>query len=261
MTRVCLTHLGAATVLLEVGGLRILTDPALDPAGGRYGLGWGFRSTKLAGPALSAEQIGRLDAVLLSHDQHADNLDEAGRTLLRRAPVVITTSPGARRLAGGAIGLSPWQATELVSPEGLRIVVTATPARHGPPLSRPFVGAVTGFVLGWEGQAHGVLYLSGDTVWFRGLRAIGRRYDVGTALLHLGGVRFRATGPVRFTLDGRGAARLARAIDPRTIVPVHYEGWSHFRETREQSMRSLAEAGLGERVRWLPLGEPVALEV
>jgi L-ascorbate metabolism protein UlaG (beta-lactamase superfamily) len=174
---------------------------------------------------------------------------------------VITTAAGARRLGGRALGLSKWESTELVSREGLRVVVTATPARHGPPLSRPFVGAVVGFVLAWEGQRHGVLYVSGDTVWFRGIRAIGSRFDVGTAILHLGGVRFRATGPLRFTLDGRAAAQVAAALSPRTIVPIHYEGWSHFREPPESARRSLVEARVAARVRWLPKGEPVALEV
>lgn len=74
-----LTHLGTAMVLLEIGGLRILTDPVLDPAGGVYSFGYGTRSTKLTAPAIEAASLMPIDAVLLSHDQHADNLDSAGR--------------------------------------------------------------------------------------------------------------------------------------------------------------------------------------
>jgi hypothetical protein len=48
--------------------------------------------------------------------------------------------------------------------------VTATPARHGPPLSRPITGDVIGFALGWGGQEHGVLWISGDTVLYDGVR-------------------------------------------------------------------------------------------
>src|SRR3954451_233496 len=92
------THLGTAMALLEIEGLRILTDPVFDPPGRRYDFGWGTGSTKLSGPALSPEAVGRIDAVLLSHDQHADNLDDAGRAFLPRAGVVLTTAPGARRL-------------------------------------------------------------------------------------------------------------------------------------------------------------------
>ena len=73
--------------------------------------------------------------------------------------------------------------------------MTATPARHGPPLSRPVAGAVVGFALRWAGQDDGVLWMSGDTVLFDGVREIADRLDVDTALLHLGGVQFPDTGP------------------------------------------------------------------
>lgn len=256
-----LTHIGAATVLLEIGSMRLLTDPVFDPAGGRYSFGWGTGSTKLEAPAAQVEAIGRIDAVLLSHDQHQDNLDRAGRALLPRAGRVITTVPGARRLGGNAEGLEPWASVELVGSDGLRVRVMATPARHGPPLSRPFVGQVVGFMLEWEGQQHGALYISGDTVWFRGVAEVGRRFSVGTALLHLGGVRFPLYGPVRFTFGGAGAAKAVRALAPHTVVPIHYDGWQHFRESRAASERAFSAAGLAERVVWLAKGVATELEI
>ena len=42
-----ITHIGVATMLLEIGSIRVLTDPVFDPAGGRYSFGWGTGSTKL----------------------------------------------------------------------------------------------------------------------------------------------------------------------------------------------------------------------
>ena len=88
VTDVRLTHIGGPTVLLEVDGWRLLTDPTFDPPGRRYRFGWGTSSRKLAGPAVAADDIGPIDAVLLTHDHHADNLDDAGRALLadRGAP-------------------------------------------------------------------------------------------------------------------------------------------------------------------------------
>ena len=65
-----LTHIGGPTVLIEVEGWRLLTDPTFDPAGGKYSFGWGTGSTKLAGPAIAAAELGSIDAVLLSHDHH-----------------------------------------------------------------------------------------------------------------------------------------------------------------------------------------------
>src|SRR6188472_2915542 len=75
MDDVRFTHVGGPTVLIEVGGWRLLTDPTFDPPGQRYGFGWGSWSRKLVGPAVPAEQLAPIDAVLLSHDHHEDNLD------------------------------------------------------------------------------------------------------------------------------------------------------------------------------------------
>jgi L-ascorbate metabolism protein UlaG (beta-lactamase superfamily) len=258
MSRVRLTHIGGPTVLIEVGGWRLLTDPTFDPAGGSYRFGWGTGSRKLAGPAIPASELGEVDAVLLTHDHHDDNLDAAGRALLPSAGTVMTTASGAQRLGGDARGLEPWASTRLEAPGRPTIEVTATPCRHGPPLSRPIVGDVIGFALRWDEQTDGVLWISGDTVLYDGVREVADRLQVDTALLHLGGVRFPISGPLRYTMTAKEAVELCRLVKPRTIIPIHYEGWKHFREGREAIEREFAKApdDLRERVRWLPIGEP-----
>ena len=258
---ISLTHIGGPTVLIEVGGWRLLTDPTFDPPGQSYRFGWGTGSRKLTGPAIAAADIGPIDGVLLSHDHHGDNLDAAGRALLPLAGTVITTVPGAKRLGGHARGLAPWARTGL---EGLGrppIEITATPCRHGPPLSRPIVGDVIGFALQCDGQEHGVLWISGDTVLYDGLHQVADRLQVGTALLHLGGVRFPISGPLRYTMTAKEAVELCRLVQPRTVIPIHYEGWKHFQEGREAIERELANApgDLRERVRWLPIGVATGL--
>jgi L-ascorbate metabolism protein UlaG (beta-lactamase superfamily) len=256
VTGLRLTHIGGPTVLVEVGGWRLLTDPTFDPPGRRYGFGWGASSRKLAGPAIAAGELGAIDAVLLTHDHHGDNLDEAGRALLLSADVVITTVSGAGRLGGSARGLSPWQTTHLEAAGRPRIEITATPCRHGPRGLWFVYGDVIGFALD-----RGALWISGDTVLFPGVREIAERLDVDTALVHLGAVRFPVTGPLRYTLTAREAVELCSAIRPRTIVPVHYEGWKHFSEGREIAEREFARAPEEVRrvVRWLPVGTGVEI--
>ncbi|WP_371548274.1 MBL fold metallo-hydrolase [Streptomyces sp. NBC_00554] len=263
MTETRITHIGGPTTLIEAGGWRLLTDPTFDPPGNRYAFGWGTSSRKTAGPALSTAELPPIDAVLLSHDHHGDNLDTAGRALLPSAGIVLTTRAGARRLGGNARALAPWTTYRLESPSRPTIEITATPARHGPPLSRPVTGEVTGFALRWEGQRHGVLWISGDTVLHDGVRQVARRFDVGTALLHLGGVRFRLTGPVRYSMTAAKAIELCRLLDPHTALPVHYEGWLHFKENRAAVERRLAAApaDIRDRFRWLPAGTGVDIGV
>jgi len=100
------TYIGGPTVLLDIGGFQLLTDPTLDPAGTDYPTAV-YTLRKMEAPALSAAELPALDAVLLSHDHHFDNLDRAGRLLVERAPVVFTTTVGAERLGGRQPGEEP----------------------------------------------------------------------------------------------------------------------------------------------------------
>ena len=129
MTRPSLTYVGGPTALLDIGGLRLLTDPTFDPPGAEYRAG-SYLLRKTQGPALAPEALGRIDVVLLSHDHHFDNLDGSGRALLTRVPRVLAPRAAADRLGGTAIGLDPWQVTELSGSTNV-VRVTATPARHG----------------------------------------------------------------------------------------------------------------------------------
>ena len=128
-----ITHYGTATLLIEVGGLRLLTDPVFDPKGTKHDFGFGFGSTKAYVTAKNEDAIGEIDAVLLSHDQHGDNLDARGREVLARAPRVVTTRAAARRLGDAArvIGLAPFESTEIIKGDA-KVRITGTPARHGP---------------------------------------------------------------------------------------------------------------------------------
>src|SRR3954452_22264051 len=132
---ISLTHIGGPTALIEVGGWRLLTDPPFDPAGGSYRFGWGTGSRKLTGPAIAASDLGAIDAVLLSHDHHEDNLDPAGRAVLPSAGTVLTTASGAKRLRGelgeAVRGLEPWQTTMLEAEGKTPLEIVATPCRHG----------------------------------------------------------------------------------------------------------------------------------
>ncbi|MFI7134351.1 MBL fold metallo-hydrolase [Nonomuraea sp. NPDC050153] len=263
MTNVRFTHIGGPTVLIDFEGWRLLTDPTFDPPGRTYAFGWGASSRKLAGPALTPADLPPIDAILLTHVHHGDNLDDAGRALLPTAATIVTTASGARSLPCPARGLRAGQVTRLQAPGRPPIDITATPCRHGPPFSRPIVGEVTGFALTWPGQAHGPLWITGDTVYHRALRDTAARLRPGTILLHLGGVGFPITGPLRYTMTTKQAVRLHQEITPHTVLPVHYEGWQHFRENREDVERELARRSstLRQSLRWLPRGTPADVAV
>lgn len=263
MSAITFTHIGGPTTLIEVEGWRILTDPTFDPPGRTYKFGWGTSSRKTTGPAVDASDIGPVDVVLLTHEHHADNLDDTGRTLLPTAGTVLTTVSGALRLGANACGLDDWDTTQLEAADKPGITVTATPCRHGPPGSHPIVGDVIGFSLTWQGQQHGALWISGDTVLYDGVRSVADRVDVGTAILHLGSVHFPITGPIKYTMTAADAIELCERLEPHTAVPVHYEGWSHFKQGRRPIERELADApaDVTGRWTWAPIGEPIVIDV
>ncbi|HLZ64125.1 MAG TPA: MBL fold metallo-hydrolase [Ktedonosporobacter sp.] len=259
-TPVHITHIGGPTALIEIGQFRILTDPAFDPAGSQYVAGPRV-VIKTTSPAIAASALGKVDVVLLSHDHHIDNLDPAGRAYLPQARQVLTTPAGAERLGDGARGVSTWETVELRGEDGLWVRVTATPAHHGPEEILGVIGDVTGWIVEWDGQEHGALYISGDTVLFRGLEEVGQRYQIGVALLHFGAAHFDAYGPYYLTLTGVEGAQLVKTLGEAIIVPIHYEGWRHFTQGRAEIEQAFAEAGLEKRLRFLPFGEAVAFDI
>jgi L-ascorbate metabolism protein UlaG (beta-lactamase superfamily) len=251
-----LTYSGGPTVLIDLGGLRLLIDPTFDPGGTLYPT-TAYTLQKTADSALSPDTIGHLDAVLLSHDHHFDNLDHAGRAILDRAERVLTTEAGASRLGGRAIGLAPWQQIDLATPSGRVLTVTATPARHGP--AGGDRGPVVGFVLALSDQPERAVYVSGDTVWFDGVAEVSKHFSIGVVLLFLGAARVAAAGPSHLTMTAEEGVEAARVFPGALIVPAHFEGWAHFSQGRSEIERAFADADLASRVRWLEPGRATRL--
>jgi L-ascorbate metabolism protein UlaG (beta-lactamase superfamily) len=253
-----LTYIGGPTALLELGGFRLLTDPTLDPAGGEYPSG-PATLRKLSEPALDPANVGSLDYVLLSHDHHFDNLDRNGRSLLSNAKAVLTTEAGAGRLGGNSVGLKPWQRMDLRRQQepGLRVV--ATPARHGPQgFDR---GPVIGFAASLVDAPDRCIYFSGDTVWYEGVAEVARRFPIRVAILNLGAARVPEVGPFHLTMTASEAVLAARALTDATIVPLHFEGWAHFSEGREEIAQAFAAADLSHRLQWPEFGRAIKLDL
>ncbi len=243
-----LTLIGGPTVLIEVGGFRLLTDPTFD-APGEYALPH-VTLKKTAAPAVNMDAIGAVDTVLLSHDQHSDNLDHRGRDFLPYANRVLTTVAGAGRLGGNAEGLAPWQTAELSKAGWGTLGITATPARHGPAGIEPLSGDVIGFVISTDDAPP--IYVTGDTVWYDGIAEVARRFQAGIVLLFAGAAQTR--GPLNLTMNVNDALETAHAFPDAIIVPVHCDGWAHFTQDRNDLQRSFKALGIDGRLHLLQPG-------
>jgi L-ascorbate metabolism protein UlaG (beta-lactamase superfamily) len=250
-----ITLIGGPTALIEVDGFRLLTDPTFDPPGA-YQLPH-VRLEKLTGPALGPDAIGAVDAVLLSHDQHSDNLDHSGRDFLSKAKRVLTTQAGAKRLGNHAEGLAPWDVTVLTGTGGRALTVTATPARHGPAGIEPMSGDVIGFALSRTDSAP--IYISGDTVFYDGVAEVARRFRAGVVLPFAGAAQTR--GPFHLTMDTNDTIETARAFPHAVIVPLHTDGWAHFRQSASDLRASFDTLGFGARLKLLEPGVATVIEM
>lgn len=240
---------GGPTATIEYGGLRFVTDPTFDPPG-EYPmpLPGDHKLVKTDPSPVTAADLGPVDAVLLSHDERDDNLDNAGRAFLSDVPVVLTTAGGAGRLGGNAQGLGFWETVELWRPDGGTVTVTGVPARHGPVGCEPVTGDVIGFMLTSDDLPS--VYVSGDNAALEHVEEIAGKFaPVDTAVLFLGGARmaFAFEGAL-LTLDSAQGAKAAQILGARRVVPAHFDSWAHFEEGRDEIEAAFADAGLADRL-------------
>jgi L-ascorbate metabolism protein UlaG (beta-lactamase superfamily) len=252
--RCAISVLGGPTTVVDIAGLRIVMDPTFDPPGPHAYL------TKTAAPAVAAAALGSVDVVMVSHDNHPDNLDDSGRALALSVPQVLTNPGAAQRLGSHARGLAPWQTVEL---GGLR--VQAVPAVHGPADGvRDESGhvncEVTGFVLSGSGLP--TIYLSGDNASLAAVKAVAE--NVGTidvAVLFIGAARVPAKERGRpLTLTSARAAAAAEVLGARLVIPAHLDSWAHFSEGIDDVVTAFDEAGIGSVLDVRPHGHWTVLD-
>jgi len=226
--------IGHSTVLFEVDGLRVLSDP--------YFGAWGNPAyARIAPPALTREEVGSVDAVLLSHN-HWDHVDRRFfRGLDPAVPVVaprrsrwVTRLKGARRV----VGLRPWETWGLGD-----LRVTAVPALH--------LATSVGFVLQ---SKEGTVYFAGDTYHRPFMNDVGRRFRLDVALMPV------TTYRIPMTMGEKGAVKAARALGASTVIPIHLglQPRSPLLRTRQSPAgfaRRLSEAALPTRVVTLEPGD------
>ncbi|KAI0836489.1 Metallo-hydrolase/oxidoreductase [Hypoxylon sp. FL0890] len=258
---VTITYIGTATSIIDIDGVTFLTDPYFSSKGTAWDIGIATITSHYE-PAVSLEKLPPIDAVLLSHEDHPDNLDELSRTRLLSGRRVLTTVDGAAKLSPrpGVQGLRPWEKTTL-NIGGKRFYVTATPCQHLPG------GECIGFVLTNEdfGTTNGLpnaIYFSGDTIYLEELSRIRESFHVSLALFNLGAASVVLPGsqePLVITLDGAQATKLFRDIRADVLVPLHFEGWSHFSQKKEKLAATLENEGVADKVRWLEPGKPTRI--
>lgn len=255
---------GTATVLFRYAGFTILTDPNFLHRGEHVHLGYGLTSERVTQPALNIEDLPPVDFCLLSH-YHGDHFDRVAEAKLRKDLPIVTTqhAAGALRDKGFTVpvAVDTWHSVTLEK-DGARVKVTAMPARHGPPVVEKFLPPVMGSLLEFqsaEGQTPLRLYITGDTLVFDDLKEIPKRVpEIDLALFHLGGTRIMG---LLLTMDAEQGVEAIRIIQPRRVIPIHYNDYTVFKSPLEDFKKAVADAGLADRVIYVGHGQLYHFEV
>lgn len=264
--QISITYIDTACILIDINGFRIITDPALDGKTGFFpklvGKPFIF-SKKTFTPNLSILNQP-IELALLSHDHHGDNLDKSGKKFLENVPCILSTKGAERRLTKHkVIGLKPWEAHIIETPLLKGLKITAVPAQHTNIKRLEYaVGHVIGFVIEWDNQKNGALYISGDTVLFEGIYEIAKKFKIDTAILHLGAGAFPYLKPkLRVTMNAKEAIQVSELLGCNKVIPIHFEGWWHFKEPVEEMKETLKQSSIAEKIIWLERGKYKNIEI
>ncbi len=230
-----ITLIGHSTVLIEGGGMKILTDPFFKT--------WGNpayrRSTP---PACSRQELKDVDLVLVSHT-HWDHVDRQYFKLIGKAVPVFASSlvQGLAKLSGAqnVVGLQLWQRRKF---DGLTL--TAVPAIHMAPAA--------GFIIQIEDKT---IYFAGDTFYGRFMEKIAREFTIDVALLPV------STYRIPMTMSENGALKAVKTLKPKVVIPIHLGleprlSVMRTQQTAEGFSKKVLQAGLETRVVMLGTSGP-----
>ncbi|KAI2795250.1 hypothetical protein POX_a01855 [Penicillium oxalicum] len=281
-----LYYVGAATVIIEWAGIRIMTDPNFIHAGNHAHFGAGLSSARRTNPAVELHDLPRIDLVLLSH-LHGDHFDQKVEACLRRDVPIITTPHARAQLIDrsddsftNVSALRPWEVglVEIGGTGGTKrplLRITGTPGQHVPrntvaELLNKWAQAIppnNGWILefGTSANSHDMtdftsgyrIYITGDTLMSESLNPIHERWNpthepIDLMLAHLGGTMIPspAVSPLAFqvSMDAGQAVRLIKLMEPTVMIPLHFEDYVNQTGSLAEFLDQMKQAGLEKKL-------------
>jgi L-ascorbate metabolism protein UlaG (beta-lactamase superfamily) len=202
-----ITFVGHSTTLVELSGVRVLTDPIFRDK---------FRLLRRRNRVCTRRiDVDSLDAIVLSH-MHFDHMDYPSlRMIPRHVPIIAPV--GAARYLGREVG---HDIVELKAGDGVRIGgvdIHATPSLHDSGFYWPFWYPKS--VLSFVFVGSRTVFFVGDTALFEDLREVGRDFEIDAAMLPVWGCGPYLRG---HHMTPAEAAEALAMLRPRTAIPIHW---------------------------------------
>lgn len=236
-----------ATFVFEMGGLKIMVDPMLAPAGAAEPVANtpNQRRNPLVdlplGEGETRALLEEIDAVLVTHT-HNDHWDAEARGLIHERTRILCQPEDENGIRDAGF--------ERVTPigdelewRGLRLIRTG--GRHGTGEIGRRMAPVSGFVVENEGSPG--LYIAGDTIWCPEVEQALSTHDPEVVVVNAGAARFLEGDPI--TMTAEDVVMVCRALPEARVVAVHMEAINHCLLTRAELEEELRRESLAERVK------------
>jgi L-ascorbate metabolism protein UlaG (beta-lactamase superfamily) len=270
MTKGSIFYIGNATLLIRLAGFTFLTDPTFIHMHEKVHLGPGLYSERLTNPAMEISELPPLDFILLSHF-HGDHFDQAAIHGLSKSLPIVSNEHAIEELSARGFTnfekLDKWETVSFVKGNA-RLNITATPGRHGPLPVSMFMPQVTGSILDFYNALddrnlhyHRLfrIYITGDTMVFDDIKDIPKHYpDVDVALFHLGGTTVLG---IVVTMDAKEGLEMFRIINPKKVIPIHYNDYDVFKSSLEEFQAEVRNAGVEDKVHYMHHGETYNFQI
>lgn len=246
------------TLIVSIGGRRLLVDPMLSPAEAMDPVPNSGNDRRIPlvdlplDAAALADALAMVDGVLVTHT-HRDHWDARAAELLPRdLPLFCQPADLDAFVAAGFTAVTPVEETAAWGD----LTLTRTGGQHGTGEIGKLMGTVSGFVLRAPGEP--ALYLAGDTIWCDEVAAALATHRPDVAVLNTGAAQFLTGDPI--TMTAADVIAVCQAAPDLRALAVHLETVNHCHLTRADLREALAAAGLTDRVHIPADGERIALD-
>ncbi len=249
--------IGGATFILSIGNLNIACDPVLCKKGTVQNYTW-FKSMRMEQPIYDEKTFNSIDIWLITHN-HEDHLDSLGLSKIKQESIVVTNKNSSELLLNNGIkdvSVLNWHENKQISSQGYKIEIEAIPTVHGVnPLSALFAGKGNGYYLTIsKGDENVRIYITGDTVYKNMIINSLKNREIDLLIANMGAAS-QGSWVMTLTLNAKMLQKLISNTHPKTVVPVHFETFSHYKEQKEEIVK-LED----KRIRFVSVGNSIKIK-